>query len=313
MDEVYIAIEEVKKLIRKNIIHDSILEKPSDFEGYQNIYYQTNENITDYLNLIDISQKENALCVAGSGDQAFSLIYKGINKIDLFDINKLTEYYILGLKKAMLLKYNYDEYINTLNKFINQMTMPIEINEIIFDLLSYMEEPYKYFWQNILEYNQKLQKELNINTNFMYNLNINAGLKTNLSFCPFLISEDNYNKLKSNLNMANLNFKYCNAINLTDKFKRKYDLILLSNVLDYAYIYWGNNWEIQNLNNYITNLQKITNNDGIIFLHYIFYSSKPFHLSNFYNPYLTYSSNIYNLKNNHQILLVRNKKGRILK
>ena len=205
----------------------------------------------------------------------------------------------------MILKYNYVEYVETLNKLINQMTMPREINEIIFDLLSYMEEPYRTFWQSILEYNWKLQKELNIHTNFMYSLNINAGLKTIEAFCPFLTSETDFNKLKFNLNMANLNFKSCNAINLSKEFKKKYDLILLSNVLDYAYIYWGNNWSIAHLNNYVANLQKMINNDGIIFLHYIFYNSKPFHLSNFYNPYLNYTNSIYNLKYNHQILLLR--------
>ena len=305
MGEVDIAIEEVKKLIKQNITSNSILEKSNNFEGYQYIYYQTNENITEYLDLVDITKKENALCVAGSGDQAFSLIYKGINNIDLFDVNKLTEYFILGLKKAMILKYNYTEYISTLNKLITQMTNPREINEIIFDLLSYMEEPYKTFWQNILEYNNKLQKELNIYTNFMYGLNINAGLKIIPSFCPFLTHEENYYKLKNNLNIANINFKYCNAINLSDYFSQKYDLILLSNILDYAYIYWGNNWSVQNLNNYIASLQKILKNKGIIFLHYVFFASKPFHLSNFYNICLKYNSEVYNLKDSHQILLVR--------
>ena len=54
MGEVDIAIEKVKKLINQNIIRDSILEKENDFEGYQNLYFQTNENITDYLNLVNI-------------------------------------------------------------------------------------------------------------------------------------------------------------------------------------------------------------------------------------------------------------------
>ena len=40
MGEVDIAIEEVKKLISQNIIRDSILEKSTNFEGYQDIYYQ---------------------------------------------------------------------------------------------------------------------------------------------------------------------------------------------------------------------------------------------------------------------------------
>ncbi len=305
MGEVDIAIEEVKKIIKQNIIRDSILEKENDFEGYQKLYYQTNENVTDYLNLVDISNKENALCVAGSGDQTFSLIYKGINEIDLFDLNKFTEYFILGLKNAMILKYNYQEYIDTLNKLIRQMTKPSEINEIISDLLLYMDEPYKTFWQTILNYNWQLQKELNIHTNFMYGLNVNAGLKIIPQFCPFLTSEEDYNKLKNKLSNVNIQFTYCNGIDLSKTFNKKYDLILLSNILDYVYTCWGNNWPMQNLNNYIANLQKLLKSSGIIFLHYIFNASKPFYQSNFYQPCLDFKNETYNLNNNQQMLLVR--------
>ena len=305
MDEVMVAVEAVKKLIKENIIRDYTLDRPTNFDGYQDLYYQTNENIAEYLNLIDLTNKENALCVAGSGDQAFSLIYNGIKDIELFDVNKFTEYFILGIKKAMILKYNYSEYINVLNKLISQMTMPSEINEILLDLLSYMEEPYKTFWQTILDYNNHLQKEAKINTNFMYGLNVNAGLKIIPQFCPYLENDTNFNYLKEKLNTANIHFKYCNAINLADTFHKKYDLILLSNILDYAYVYWGNNWHMQNLNNYISDLQKLLKNNGIIFLHYIFYASKPFHQSDFYKPYIDYNSEIYDLKYNHQIILVR--------
>ncbi len=307
MDDVNIAIEEVKKIIRKCIIPmlPSELEPPNSFEGYQNLYYQTNENIAEYLNLIDLANKKSALCVAGSGDQAFSLIAKGINNIQLFDINKFTEYFILGLKRTMIEKYNYSDYINLFNKLISPMTMPNEVEEILSDVLLIMNEPYKTFWQAILNFNFKYLKEINVKTNFMYGLNVNAGLKIISSFCTYLENEENYNKLKNNLGNANINFKYCNGLELTKNFNNKFDLILLSNILDYAFIYWGNNWHMQNLNSYIAELKKILKNNGIIFLHYIFYSSKPFHQSDFCIPYLDFENETYNLSNNHQILLVR--------
>ena len=307
MDEVNIAVEEVKKIIRHCIIPmlPSELELPNSFDGYQNLYYQTNENIAEYLNLVDISNSENALCVAGSGDQAFSLISKGINNIQLFDVNKFTEYFILGLKRTMIVKYNYSDYINLFNKLISPMTMPNEVEEILSDVLLTMDEPYKTFWQSILNFNFKYLEEINVKANFMYGLNVNAGLKIIPTFCSYLENEENYNKLKNNLGKANINFKYCNGLELTKNFNNKFDLILLSNILDYAYIYWGSNWSMQNLNNYINDLQNILKDKGIIFLHYIFCINKPFHQSDFYKPYLDFDNETYNLKYNHQMLLVR--------
>ena len=174
-----------------------------------------------------------------------------------------------------------------------------------FDLLMYMDEPYKTFWQAILDYNYHFQKENNIHTNFMYGLNINAGLKIIPDFCPFLTNEAEFNKLKEKINASTIQFKYCNAIKLADTFKKKYDLILLSNILDYAFIYWGSNWQMQKLNDYINILQKMLKKNGIIFLHYIFNNTKCFHQANFYKPYLNFDDEIYNLNNKHQILLVR--------
>ena len=102
MENVNRAIEEAKKII--NMFGTKNYNNSNLFDGYQRVYFQTNENIEGYLGLEDLSHKENALCIAGSGDHAFSLISKGINDIQLFDINKLTEYMIMGLKKAIILQ-----------------------------------------------------------------------------------------------------------------------------------------------------------------------------------------------------------------
>ena len=57
MDEVMAAVEAVKKLIKENIIRDYTLDRPTNFDGYQDLYYQTNENVTEYLNLIELIKK----------------------------------------------------------------------------------------------------------------------------------------------------------------------------------------------------------------------------------------------------------------
>ena len=77
------------------------------YRGFRNLYFQSNENIDYYLNMIDLGNRENALTVAGSGDHIFNLVANGITEVDSFDINYLTEYLALGLKKAMIVKYSY--------------------------------------------------------------------------------------------------------------------------------------------------------------------------------------------------------------
>ena len=53
--------------------------------------------------------KNNGLTVLGSGVYAFSLITNGVMNVDTFDINRLIEFYALGLNRAMILKYSYQE------------------------------------------------------------------------------------------------------------------------------------------------------------------------------------------------------------
>ena len=272
MNELSIAIKNVKEMININMFgiknHDSF----GLFDGYQRVYFQTNENIDDYLSLYDISQKENALCVAGSGDQAFSLITKGINNIQLFDINKLTEYIVIGLKKAIILKYNYDEYFEIIMKLTNPLNNSMIIYNIINSLIPYMEEKYQIFWLEIINYYKMLQireKHNSINLiNMLCLTNIEQLISNNSSY---LNSEEDYNNLKNKLKNATISFKYANALTLKKDFKNnKFDLILLSNILDYFHMYWGNNWPIAYLNNYVDSLNSIMNNNGILYLHYAF-------------------------------------------
>ena len=103
------AINEVKKLINNQVINNNISVQGNAFAGFQKTYFFTNENINAYLNLVDLTDKNNALTVLASGDQLFNLINKEITEIDTFDINKLTEYYVFGIRMAMIEKYNYKE------------------------------------------------------------------------------------------------------------------------------------------------------------------------------------------------------------
>lgn len=103
-------LEETKKLIERQV-KDGFYFDLIDYKSIcQPVYLWTNENVRGYQNLFE--GKKNVLSVLSSGDQIFNMLLKGVIKIDTFDNNGLTEYFTLGLKKAMILKYSYEEFLN---------------------------------------------------------------------------------------------------------------------------------------------------------------------------------------------------------
>ena len=308
------AIKEVEKMIDINMFGTKNYDSSNLFDGFQRVYFQANENIDDYLKLTDYSTKETALCVAGSGDQAFSLISKGIRKVELFDINKLTEYMIIGLKKAIILKYDYSKYFKIMYMFIDSKINFREIYNIINGLIPYMEEKYQNFWLEIINYYKMLQLKENTNYNLIKMLsltNVEQLIKNNASY---LNSKEDYELLRSNLDKCLISFKYANALNLKNEFKDKYDLILLSNILDYFHIYWGSNWPIAYLENYVNGLEGMLQEKGVLYIHYAFtpyiwprvFNSTNIKINNLPASFeVKEIDNIYNLKQKDSIILKR--------
>ena len=103
--DVHNAIEGAKNIFENN---------PSNFvkhETFCPVYAWTNESVYNALDFADAYGRQRALSVLASGDQVFSMLDYKIDDIDTFDINALTEYYALGLKRAMILKYDYFYFI----------------------------------------------------------------------------------------------------------------------------------------------------------------------------------------------------------
>ena len=120
------AIEATEKMIDAYIMGKK-RRKINTFGEYDKVYATTTENIDAYLKLAEFSGKNEALSVLASGDQAFSLASKGIKNITTFDINKLTEYYALGLKRSAILTYGYNEF---LSYFKNLFDLNINLDEL---------------------------------------------------------------------------------------------------------------------------------------------------------------------------------------
>lgn len=288
-------INGTKELLDKQYINGKSFCSGKPFSTYQKVYFSTNENIKEYIEKSNLNNKHNALSVMASGDHSFNLIEKDILNIDTFDTNALTEFYVLGIKQSMIIKYSYKEYLIILNKLLDINTSLEELTSIMHDLLPYMDIKYRNFWKYILDYNYTIQKKNNTNINLFNLLFINLVTTDKLiERNNYLTNEETYNKLKNNLNKSNISFKNVNAIDLPRVFNNGYDIMLLSNIFEYL--------DLKNINQYIDKLLSLMNDNGKIFLMYIFdYATK-----NYTRKKIFYNSNItLDDFNNYELLKVK--------
>lgn len=268
------TILKTQELIESQIRRKNIKLKGEKHTEYQKSYYSTNEFIQGYLNLFNLNNCQEALTVTSSGDHIFNLITKGVYNIDTFDTNRLSEYIAIGLKRAMIMRYSYQEYIS-LNARINspfEVISKEEARDIVHELLPFMEKNHRIFWERIIDFEYKMQKEYNTEFDIFSLLCFSfTPIRLLKKYNNFMSSEFEYNKLKKGLKKANLSFAYSNAIDLQKTFNgKKYDLILLSNILDYFNYIYGSNWDYEKLNDYIKTLETISKRNAIIFLNYIY-------------------------------------------
>lgn len=259
-----------KKIIERQVNALSYEQISSDFTKYQKAFYWSNENMDYYLNLQDLSQKENALTIAGSGDHIYNLIANGVTNVDSFDINYLTEYLALGLKLAMIEKYDYYDFLYMITNIANPLLSLEELSDALSNLLPNMDLKYRIFWKEIIDFNYKLQKKKGTNLNLILMLYIGVFSNTfNLANNTYLKDADSYNEFKRNLTKSHITFKGLDVADIPTKIKGKYDLILLSNTLDYIEGRWGQDWSYETLQEYLGNLEKISKDNGIIFYKYV--------------------------------------------
>lgn len=239
--EVRKAIEKAKNLIDHDMVYNCT-RNYRNFEEFIPGYFITNENINSYMSLVSYNDKYTALTVLSGGDYVFSLLSKGISKIDAFDLNELQNYLALGLKRAMILKYNYSDFIEILFKLCSRKMTLEELSTTIFELLPFMDGDYQLFWKSIIDYNFKVQKQkgkcskIDLMAIFSYPArDFETKIKKkDLKKLPYLKSKRNYDYLRNLLGNANITYQNINAKDLGTIYAgNTYDFIFLSNILDY--------------------------------------------------------------------------------
>ena len=266
-------MESVDGLLRRYFVNP--LER--GYFTYDFIYPYSNENISDYLTPESCRGRSKGLAILGGGDHAFNLITNGVMNVDTFDINMLTEYYSLGLKRAMIMKYSYQKYMDIMRiiefqKGIGSILEELDfafdyynddiVKYLISDLRNDMDQKYRAFWDDLL------YKCIKNNIMSIADLVFRKSCSTYDYFLSnnYLKNEEAYNLLKSNLGKANINFVHANVSDLVSYFSdSKYDIMLLSNTLSYV-----KGWGYSDFKSFLDSLGEISNDDALIFFHYIF-------------------------------------------
>ena len=141
-----------------------------------------------------------------------------------------------------------------------------------------MDMKYRDYWRKIVDFNYMNQKnnKKKINLFSLLFINVISGEKL-ISRNNYLTDEETYNKFKSNLIKANITFKNVDALDLPKEYNGKYDVILLSNIFEYLQKYFGIMYDYKDMESYINELFSIINEDGKLFLAYIFdYATKTY-------------------------------------
>lgn len=199
------------------------------------IYKGTNENLKDIFNRYNVKDKD-VLTVLASSDQALSFFYSGAKTIDTFDRSYLTLYYYYLRKWLILFKNEfYPSY-----KFLSFTGHgDIDLYRLVCNIKpnSEKEEEAKIFWKKFMEFNQ-------YRANFLFEDR----------YCEEEKPYTSINQIKAFYNKE-ITF---NMFDISDRVNsnKKYDIIYLSNMLEYK--------EIEdNRNTVRLNIENLLKDNGI--------------------------------------------------
>lgn len=192
------------------------------FHNTSFIYKTTNENIDKYFDYL--KNKNKVLSVISSGDQIINSILSGTKEITAFDISRFPRYF-LYFKLASILSLTQTQYLNL---FYEEASTNSEYYDELYEKIrKNLDLESKKFWDKLFDFYEWFDiYSSNLYSHEPYSKNIQIQRN------PYLI-ESNYKKLKSLI--PNTNLKYINSDlrYLFEKTQDKYDLIYLSNILEY--------------------------------------------------------------------------------
>lgn len=183
-----------------------------DNEGYSKIYSKSNEDLITLFQNFSVKDKK-VLTVLSSSDQYFMSYYMGAKSVDTFDLNCLTEYYYY-LRK-WLIEYKQEFYPNfgrlkKDNSWIEELLMLVEAKSER-ELAAYN------YWQLYIKRTTKIDN--------------NSIFIDDLGKYDLVIND--FNRIKELVNEKRFSFIKEDISGNISKDK-KYNVIILSNILEYS-------------------------------------------------------------------------------
>lgn len=219
----------------KNVIDNNV--KSTRYTG--KIYRNTNEILSSILRPEQIKDKD-VLSVMASSDQVFSAYYLGAKSVDTFDANLLAYYYFF-LKKWNLLS-NGTHYIPADNKLLEKCLS--EHDQTIEEKRAYI------FWKEILKYikdNSLYYSELFYKGSIWWNV-------------PYQNDIEEMKTIISKVSPSYSRFNIYEPVSLP----KQYDVIILSNILEYLYEEDEDLIYYEKLNTVVRNLLSLLKPEGIV-------------------------------------------------
>ena len=209
------------------------------FSHRSRVYLFSNEPLklmfTDkaFFSDVDLSNK-SIFSIIASGDFFFNLCLFGCKNMTLVDINEYA-YYYFEIKKAMIKKYNYEEFITMYKDLDNIYYKFNEYSSFIKDdIRNKIINKFSLYADDVSSF----VKNISWSCSYEFNNLDNIGRRIDFfrTHNLYLSSEDNYNKLKSVLlkDDIDLNMYVSSLFDLDLDNMEKFDYIYLSNIGDYC-------------------------------------------------------------------------------
>lgn len=180
------------------------------FSEFSPAYVVSNEDLR-WVCGVTAKNCENVLTVSGSGDQALFYKLNGAKNIDTFDISYCSKI-IMDLKTSAIKNLNYKEYINLLSD--------LHANEPILSI------------PNIDKVLPSLPEDSMNFVNEMNGYKIFGKGSSPEAYKEYLLTEQEFLKTREHI-ANNFNFIWTDLTNLSSLLTKKYDVINLSNIVEY--------------------------------------------------------------------------------
>lgn len=247
----------VKEDIRHAI--DVINSDDNSVNRFDKIYPFATENIYGCFSSYDFQDKD-CLTVLGSSAQMLYMYTNGAKNVTTFDINKFSVYYFYLIKAFLLSNLAKEDLVN-----IFKMKDEKDVKKIFSKVAKYLKGDAYVFWKTL--YNIYKEKLFNKEILFHY-----VDTPT-IYYTNGILDSENWNILKKIITNIEPNFMHCNIKDLPNSLNNQYDLMYLSNIIEYTDSIYIEKNKVDSLIKYKELLMKIKEylkSDGLLYAGYIY-------------------------------------------